>query len=71
MELHKFQGLIGSRRVLTWTPDGKYLLFSENLKQGSAIWRIYPDGGESEKLWQSDKEYSSSVIHKIAQNPQY
>jgi len=66
-ELFKFQRLRGPRRVHAWTPDGKYLLFSENLKQGCVIWQISPDGGEPEKLWQSDKEYSSLSIHPDGQ----
>ena len=67
IELCKSEGLRGPRRVVTWTPDGKYLLFSEKLKQGSVMWRISPDGGEPEKLWQSDKEISSLSIHPDGQ----
>jgi Tol biopolymer transport system component len=66
-ELFKFQGLRGTRIVLTWTPDGEYLLFPEKLKKGSVMWRISPNGGEPEKLWQSDKEYSSLSIHPDGQ----
>jgi Tol biopolymer transport system component len=37
------------------------------LKQGSAIWRISPDGEEPEELWQSEKGYSSLSIHPDGQ----
>jgi len=66
-ELYNFQGYSGTRIILTWTPDGKYLLFPEKLKQGSVMWRISPNGGEPERLWQSDKEYSSLSIHPDGQ----
>ena len=67
VELYNYQGFSGTRIVLTWTPDGKYLLFPEKLNQGSVMWRISPDGGEPERLWQSDKEYSSLSIHPDGQ----
>ncbi|MFH1624646.1 MAG: hypothetical protein ABID54_05755, partial [Pseudomonadota bacterium] len=54
-------------RLITWTPDGKYLLFTENFKKGSALWQISPEGGEPQKLWQSDKRYSGLSIHPDGQ----
>ena len=66
-ELYKLQGLRGSGKNVTWAPDGEYILFLEKLKQGSVMWRISPDGGEPERLWQSDKEYSSLNIHPDGQ----
>ncbi len=48
---------------INWTPDGKYMLFTENAKKGPALWRISPEGGEPQKLWQSDKRYSGLSIH--------
>lgn len=51
-ELCKFQESEGSERikVITWTPDGKYVLFTEDNKKVSVLWRISPEGGESQKL---------------------
>ena len=66
-ELCKLQGIRGPRRVVTWAPDGKYVFFTEKLKRGSAMWRISPEGGEPERLWQSDKEISSMSIHPDGQ----
>ena len=66
-ELCELQEIRGPRMVITWTPDGEYLLSLERLKQGSVIRRISPDGGEPERLWQSDKVYSSLSIHPDGQ----
>lgn len=67
VELYNFKGFSGIRIVLTWTPDGKYLLFPGKLNQDNGMWRISVDGGEPEKLWQSDKEYASVNIHPDGQ----
>ncbi len=53
--------------MITWTPDGEYLLFSERVKEGADLWRISPDGGEPEKLLHSDKRYSGLSIHPDGQ----
>ena len=52
---------------ITWTPDGKYVLFTENTKKVSALWRISPEEGEPQKLWQSDKRNSGLSIHPDGQ----
>jgi Tol biopolymer transport system component len=67
VEFYNYQQFSGIRIVLTWTPDGKYLLLPRKLDKGSVMWRISPDGGEPEKLWQSEKEYSSVNIHPDGQ----
>ena len=67
VEFYNYQEFSGIRIVLTWTPDGKYLLIPRKLNRGSVMWRISPDGGEPEKLWQSDKEYASLSIHPDGQ----
>lgn len=66
MELCKFQGL-QSLSIITWTPDGEYLLFPERVKEGADLWRLSPDGGEPEKLSHSDKRYSGLSIHPDGQ----
>ncbi len=65
-ELYKFHESEGIR-VITWTPDGKYVLFTKNTKKVSALWRISPEGGEPQKLWQSDKRNSGLSIHPDGQ----
>jgi Tol biopolymer transport system component len=67
VEFYNYQEFSGIRIVLTWTPDGKYLLIPRKLNQGSVMWRISPNGGEPEELWQSDKEYASLSIHPDGQ----
>jgi len=54
-------------RFITWTPDGKYVFFTENTKKVSALWRISPEGGDPQKLWQSDKRISGLSIHPDGQ----
>ena len=66
MELIKVQGS-GSPGFITWTPDGEYLLFPEQVKEGADWWRLSPDGGEPEKLLHSDKRYSGLSIHPDGQ----
>ncbi len=66
-ELCKFHES-GRIRLITWTPDGKYVLFTENVKKGEwALWRISPEGGEPQKLWQSDKGNFGLSIHPDGQ----
>jgi Tol biopolymer transport system component len=50
-------------KVITWTPDSRYVLFMENNKNGSTLWRISPEGGDPQKLWQSDKGNAGLSIH--------
>jgi Tol biopolymer transport system component len=69
-ELCKFHGSGEAQeglRLITWTPDGKFVLFTENKKNSSALWKISPEGGEPQKLWQSDKIISSLSIHPDGQ----
>ena len=70
-ELCKFHESEESEKIrfLTWTPDGKYVLFTKNTKKVSALWRISPEGGEPQKLklWQSDNRYSGLSIHPDGQ----
>jgi len=66
-ELCKLQGSRGPGSDVTWAPDGEYILFTEKLRKGSVVWRISPDGGEPEKLWQSDKNYVNLNIHPDGQ----
>ena len=55
-------------RVITWTPDGKYVLFTKNVNKGEwALWRISPEGGDPQKVWQSDKRNSGLSVHPDGQ----
>ncbi len=55
-------------RCVTWTPDGKYVLFTENVKKDEwALWRISPEAGTPQKLWQSDKGNAGLSIHPDGQ----
>jgi Tol biopolymer transport system component len=68
-ELCKFQESEESEKIklITWTPDGKYVLFTENNRNASALWRISPEGGKPQKLWQSDKGNAGLSIHPDGQ----
>jgi Tol biopolymer transport system component len=49
---------------LTWTPDGKYLVFSTVNGQGfNSLFRISLEGGDPEKLWESKDLIASLSIH--------
>ncbi len=61
-ELCKFKELERIRDV-TWTPDGKYLLITENKKKGSILWRLSPEGRDPQKLWQSKNKNAGLSIH--------
>ncbi|MCJ7555276.1 MAG: tetratricopeptide repeat protein [Ignavibacteriaceae bacterium] len=53
-----------------WSPDGNYILFSENMKNindGSILWRISADGKNPQKVWQSKGPISSISIHPNGQ----
>jgi Tol biopolymer transport system component len=65
-ELCKLQGF-GGIVLISWAPDGEYLLFSERVKEGGDLWRIFPDGREPEKLLHSDKSYAGLSIHPDGQ----
>ncbi|MCK4788920.1 MAG: PD40 domain-containing protein, partial [Desulfobacteraceae bacterium] len=65
-ELCKFQASLVPW-VVTWTPDGEYVLYTEKVKEGCDLWRISPDGGDPQKLWQSDKRNSGLSIHPDGQ----
>ena len=64
-ELCKFQESEESEKIklITWTPDGKYVLFTEGNRNVFALWRISPEGGEPQKLWHSDKGNAGLSIH--------
>jgi Tol biopolymer transport system component len=36
----------------TWSADGKYIFFTENVDQGSVVWLIQKEGGSTKKLYQ-------------------
>jgi Tol biopolymer transport system component len=52
---------------ITWTPDGKYLLFTVNAEKVSALWRISPEGGDPQKVWQLKKRNAGLSIHPDGQ----
>ena len=67
-ELLKFQksGLI---YAFVWTPDGQHVLFLRIERegtgswQGTGLWRISSEGGDPQKLWQSEKKFRELRIH--------
>lgn len=48
-----------------WSPDSEYILFVIAVKNpgNSELWRISPEGGNAEKLWQSEKSLGGVSIH--------
>ncbi len=53
----KMTGIIG------WTPDAKHVLFSRWEKKGISLWRISLEGGDSKRLWESEKKLSGLSLH--------
>ena len=63
-ELVKLEGEQYLFGCLTWTPDGKYLLFTvEEGKDSYSLCRIRTDGGGVEKLLQSKDLFSGLSVH--------
>lgn len=50
-------------RAIAWTPDGEYVLFMKREKKSTGLWRISPKGGDTQKLWQSEKQLSGLSVH--------
>lgn len=44
-----------SFRYAKWSPDGKYVYFSEN-SDGTSLWRIPAEGGTPQKIWHSKND---------------
>jgi len=59
--LCKAQEAVGFDTAL-WSPDGKYIYFSER-KDGTNLWRIPAEGGVPEKIWQSKNRTEFFGIH--------
>jgi Tol biopolymer transport system component len=36
-----------------WSPDGKYVYFTEMMDGGTSLWRVPAAGGTPQKTWQS------------------
>jgi len=39
------------------------VLFTKREKKGTGLWRISPKGGDTQKLWQSEKQLSGLSVH--------
>ena len=39
------------------------MLFTKKEKKGISLWRILPEGGDLQKLWQSEKELRGLRVH--------
>jgi len=61
-ELCRIQGLdkIGGA---TWSADGRFILFLERKDKGSSLSRISLEGGESQIVWEPNKDLMSFSIH--------
>jgi len=64
-ELIKLQRERIRRADARWTPDGKYVLFTKYDvdEKATDFWRISPEGGEPQKLWQLKKSAGDLSIH--------
>jgi Tol biopolymer transport system component len=47
--------------ILAWTPDGKYVLFTNPENDFALLYRISRDGGDPEVLWRSTKKYPHTL----------
>jgi Tol biopolymer transport system component len=63
-ELLKLEGQHYLFGCLTWTPDGKYLLFAvEEGRDSFGLYRIRTEGGDVEKLLESKDLFSGLAVH--------
>ncbi len=46
-----------------WSPDGKYIYFSEKEGDGTSLWRLPADGGIPQKTWHSKNPVEFFSIH--------
>jgi Tol biopolymer transport system component/Skp family chaperone for outer membrane proteins len=46
-----------------WSPDGKYIYFSEKEGDGTSLWRLPADGGIPQKTWHSKNPVEFFGIH--------
>jgi len=49
-------------RTAMWSPDGKYVYFSE-MQDGTSLWRIPAEGGIPQKVWHSKNNVEVFGIH--------
>jgi TolB protein len=51
-ELRELLKAQGAERLwlVSWTPDGRYLLFTKTLRGAAELWRIAAEGGQPERL---------------------
>jgi len=50
-------------RAFDWSSDGKHVLFTKAEDYGTSLWQISSDGGEPQKLWQTDKKMRGLHVH--------
>ena len=53
----------GFLRTFDWSFDGQYILFAKEEKDGSSLWKIPSEGGESQMLWKTDKRINYLDVH--------
>jgi len=58
---------VGRIRDIAWAPDGEYVLFTKREKRGISLWRISHEGGESQKLWELEKDLYGMRVHPDGQ----
>jgi Tol biopolymer transport system component len=61
-ELCRIQGL-DKVRDATWSADGRFILFLDRKDKGSSLRRISLEGGESQIVWEPNKDLTSFSIH--------
>jgi Tol biopolymer transport system component len=47
----------------TWGPDGKHVYYMRYRGQRSTLWRIAPEGGTPERLWQIQQQGLGFSFH--------
>jgi Tol biopolymer transport system component len=51
-----------------WSCDGKYLFFTENYDQGSALWMVHGEGGSAEKLYEFKNQNAGISTNSFENN---
>ena len=57
---------------VTWTPDGRHLLFARwrgGRRSPGELWRIPTEGGEPEKVWESDEQSGIKELRDASFHP--
>ncbi|MGD2216845.1 MAG: tetratricopeptide repeat protein [Gemmatimonadales bacterium] len=61
-EVRELTRLSGSFGSVVWAPDGRYVFFLERRQAGAALWRVSREGGNAERVWETERAIVSFAL---------